>query len=165
MAAKPIPEGFHSLTPFLVIAEPEKTFDFYEKGLGATRKYVKKTPDGKVMHAEFVIGDCSVMFSEEMPETGCIAPKESKQRTSAVWFYVDNVDEVYSRAIAAGGKSEQEPMDAFWGDRLATVIDPSGHVWHIATHKEDVSDQEIDKRAEQFFAQAQSMPPAQSSVQ
>lgn len=151
-----IPEGFHSVTPFLVVKDADKTFEFYEKGLGAKRKYVKKLPDGKVMHAEFSIGDSPLMFSEEMPEHGSKAPGDDKLKTSAVWIYTKNVDDLYKQAIDAGGESKQEPVDVFWGDRLATVVDPSGHIWHIATHKEDLSTEEIDKRAEQFAEQSMS---------
>ena len=155
-SANPIPEGFHSITPFLVIKDPDKTFEFYEKGLGAKRKYVKKMPDGKVMHAEFLIGDSPLMFSEEMPEHGSKAPGNDELKASALWIYTKNVDAVYHQAINSGGISKQEPMDAFWGDRLASVIDPSGHIWHIATHIEDVSDEEIDRRAEKFADQSMS---------
>jgi PhnB protein len=151
-----IPEGFHSVTPFLVIKDPEKTFDFYEKGLGAKRRYVKKMPNGKVMHAEFSIGDSPLMFSEEMPEHGSKAPGKDELRASAVWVYTKNVDEMYKKAIEAGGVSKQEPMNAFWGDRLASVVDPSGHIWHIATHIEDLSDEEIDRRAEKFSEESMS---------
>jgi PhnB protein len=117
---------------------------------------VKKLPNGKVMHAEFSIGDSPLMFSEEMPEHGSKAPGKDELRASAVWVYTKSVDDMYTKAIEAGGISKQEPMDLFWGDRLASVVDPSGHVWHIATHMEDLSDEEIDRRAEKFSEQSMS---------
>lgn len=149
-----IPEGFSTVTSFLVVKDTQKTFDFYERAFGAKKRMVRHMPDGKVMHAEFQIGNSTVMVSEEMEQDNVVAPSLSGPRSAAVWLYLPNVDEVYQQAIAAGGISIQQPVDAFWGDRLASVIDPSGHLWHIATHKEELTSQEIDERAEAFFKPA-----------
>jgi PhnB protein len=94
------------------------------------------------------------MLAEEMPEHGSKAPGKDDERTSAVWLYVEDVDAVFKRAVEAGGRAKQEPTDAFWGDRWAMVFDPSGQLWHIATHTEDVSEEEIDRRAQAFAHQS-----------
>jgi uncharacterized glyoxalase superfamily protein PhnB len=144
MAAKPIPEGYHTVTPYLVVHGADKTIEFLKKAFGAELSFEPMlSPDGKVMHADLKIGDSHVMISE--------ATDQHPPLQSMVHLYVPNVDAVYQRALAAGGKSTTEPTDQFYGDRSGGVKDPSGNHWHIATHKEDVAMPELKKRAEAMF--------------
>jgi uncharacterized glyoxalase superfamily protein PhnB len=141
MAVNPVPTGYHTVTPYLVVDGAAKTIDFAKKAFGAEMlgEPVKK-PDGKIMHAEFKIGDSRVMISD--------STEQHPPMNSMLHLYVPNVDAVYQRAVAAGGTSLMEPMDQFYGDRSGGVKDPSGIQWFIGTHKEDVSPQELKKRAE-----------------
>jgi PhnB protein len=146
MAVKPIPEGFHSVTPYLTVRGAEKVIDFLKGTFGAqAEREPMKRPDGKIMHAMLKIGDSPVMLAEESDT--------AKATTSSLYVYVPNADSVYQLAIKAGGKSVMEPADMFYGDRCAAVKDPSGNTWSIATHKEDVAPGEMAKRAEAFFKQ------------
>jgi len=144
MAAKPIPEGYHTLTPYLVVRGADKTIEFLKKAFGAQLSFdPMPRPDGKIMHADLKIGDSHVMISEstdQHPAMPCM-----------VHVYLPDVDTVYKRAVASGGKSTLEPVDQFYGDRCAGVTDPSGNHWYIATHKEDVGMAELKKRAEEMF--------------
>jgi uncharacterized glyoxalase superfamily protein PhnB len=146
MAVQPIPESYHTLTPYLVVRGADKTIEFLKKAFGAEQSFEPMMrPDGKIMHADLRIGDSHVMISEEMdkhPAMPCM-----------VHVYVPNVDAVYQRALAAGGTSAMEPTDMFYGDRSGSVTDPSGNHWYIATHKEDVGIAELKKRAEAMFKQ------------
>ena len=146
MAVKPVPEGFHSVTPYLTVRGADKVIDFLKRGLGATTPHEPmKRPDGKIMHATVKIGDSLVMLGEES--------ETMKAMPSSLYVYVPNADSVYALAIKAGGKSEMEPSDMFYGDRCGAVKDPSGNTWTIATHREDVTPQELAKRAEHFYKQ------------
>jgi uncharacterized glyoxalase superfamily protein PhnB len=141
MTAKAIPEGYHTVTPYLVVRGAAKTIDFAKKAFGAeTASEPLKRPDGTIMHAEFKIGDSYVMISD--------ASEQHQPMQSMLHIYVPNVDAVYQRAIAAGGKSVMEPMDMFYGDRSGGVKDPAGNQWFIGTHREDVAPQELKRRAE-----------------
>jgi PhnB protein len=141
MAVKAIPEGHHTVTPYLVVRGAAKTIDFAKKAFGAEELFdAMKNPDGTIMHAEFKIGDSVVMISE--------ATDQHPAMQSMLHLYVPDIDAKYQRAIAAGGKSVTEPADQFYGDRSGGVKDPSGVMWHIATHKEDVAPAELKKRAE-----------------
>ena len=140
MPAKPIPEGYHTATPYLVVKGADKTIAFMKQAFGATQSFEPMmSPDGKVMHADLTIGDSHVMLSE--------ATDQHPAMPSMIHLYVPNVDAVYQRAVAAGGKSFLEPVDQFYGDRAAGVHDQSGCAWYIATHIEDVSMAELKKRA------------------
>ena len=146
MPAKPIPEGYHTATPYLVVKGADKTIEFMKQAFGATPSFEPMmSPDGKVMHADLMIGNSHVMLSE--------ATDQHPAMKSMIHLYVPNVDAVYQRAVAAGGKSFQEPKDQFYGDRGAGVKDPSGCAWYIATHIEDVSMQDLKKRAEEMYKQ------------
>ena len=146
MPVKPVPEGYHTATPYLVVKGADKTIEFLKKAFGAEPAFEPMTrPDGKIMHADLKIGDSHIMLSE--------ATDQHPAMQSMVHLYVPNVDAVYQRAVAAGGKSFQEPKDQFYGDRGAGVKDPSGCVWYIATHIEDVSTAELKKRAEAMYKQ------------
>ena len=137
---KPIPEGYHAVTPFLVLKEAHRAIEFYKRAFGAEERFRMPTPDGKVAHAELQIGDSVVMLSEAIQE-----PVTS----ASMYLYVPNVDAVCQRAVAAGAEAAMPPTDMFWGDRFGRVIDPFGVRWGIATHKEDLSPQEIGRRAAQ----------------
>jgi uncharacterized glyoxalase superfamily protein PhnB len=141
MAIKPIPDGYHTVTPYLVVKGATRTIEFAKHAFGAELAFEPlQTPDGKVMHAEMKIGDSHVMIGE--------ASEQHPPMAAMLHLYVPNVDAVYQRAVKAGGMSAQEPTDMFYGDRGASVKDPAGVVWYIATHVEDVAPAELKKRAE-----------------
>jgi PhnB protein len=141
MAAKAIPEGYHTVTPYLVVRGAAKTMDFAKKAFGAELAFEPlKRPDGTIMHAEIKIGDSHVMISD--------ATEQHPPMPSMLHLYVPNVDAVYQRAVAAGGTSMMEPVDMFYGDRSGGVKDPAGNHWFIGTHKEDIAPAELRKRAE-----------------
>jgi uncharacterized glyoxalase superfamily protein PhnB len=146
MAVKPVPEGYHTLTPYLVVRGADKTIEFLKKAFGAEVPFEPMMrPDGKIMHADLKIGDSHVMISE--------ASEQHPAMPCMVHVYVPNVDAVYQRAVAAGGMSSMEPTDQFYGDRGSGVKDPSGNYWYIATHKEDVPMPELKKRADAMYKQ------------
>lgn len=138
--AKPIPDGFHSVTPFLVAKGIPKLIEFLQKAFNGKEVERCAGPDGMVLHAEVKIGDSIVMMGEA--RGGCEA------MPCSVYLYVPNVDETYKQALRAGGKSEMEPVDMFYGDRSGAVKDPAGNTWWIATHVEDVPREEIERRAQ-----------------
>ena len=153
VSAKPIPEGFHSIQPGLVVRDAAKAIDFYKKALGAQELVRMPGPDGKIMHAELKIGDSVIFLSEEMPMPGSVkSPQALGGSTCTLIVYVPNVDEQFKQAIAAGAKESMPVADQFWGDRYGSLVDPFGHSWGIATHKEDLSPKEMGERAQQFFA-------------
>ena len=144
---KPIPEGYHSVTPYLIIKGAAAAIDFYKKAFGATELFRIDAPEGKVGHAEIKIGDSPIMLADEFPGMGYVSPKTLGGTPVSLLIYVDDVDTVFPQAIAAGGKQEKPLQDQFYGDRSGTLTDPFGHVWTVATHTEDVSPEEMDKRA------------------
>ena len=146
MAVKAIPDGYYSLTPYLVCKGAAEAIEFYKKALGAVETVRMPGPGGRIMHAEVKIGNSILMLSDENPERGHFSPTTIGGTTSTVMLYTDNVDATYKSALAAGAKSTSEPTDMFWGDRMATLTDPFGHNWAIATHKEDVSEEEMGRR-------------------
>jgi PhnB protein len=153
VAKKPIPEGFHTVTPALVVRDAAKAIEFYKKALGAQELVRMPGPDGKIMHAELKIGDSIIFLSDETPMPGSVkSPQSLGGSTCTLNIYVANVDEQFKQAIAAGGKETMPLADQFWGDRYGTVTDPFGYTWGLATHKEDLSPQEMGKRAQDFFA-------------
>jgi PhnB protein len=146
MAVKPIPDGYHTVTPYLTVSGATKVIEFLKQAFRAELAHEPvKRPDGTIMHAEVAIGDSRVMIADES--------EMAKATPSSLYLYVPNVDSVYQQAIKAGGKTVMEPMDMFYGDRSGSVKDPSGNSWFIATHKEDVAPQELAKRAEAFMKQ------------
>jgi PhnB protein len=153
--AKPIPEGFHTVTPGLVVRDAAKAIEFYKKALGAQELMRMPGPDGKIMHAELKIGDSVVFIADENPQMGNIkSPQTLGGCTGVLNIYVPNVDELFKQAIAAGGKEFMAVADQFWGDRYGSLIDPFGYSWGIATHKEDLSPKEMGERAQEFFTRA-----------
>ena len=153
VSAKPIPEGFHTVTPALAVKDAAKAIDFYKKALGAQEIMRMPGPDGKIMHAELKIGDSIIFLGEENPQMGNVkSPQTLGGCTGTLNVYIPNVDEVFRQAIAAGGKEAMPVEDQFWGDRYGSFTDPFGYSWGLATRKEDLSPQEMGKRAQEFFA-------------
>jgi PhnB protein len=146
MSVKAIPDGYYSLTPYLVIKGAAEALEFYKKAFGAEEIVRMPGPGGRVMHAEVKIGNSMLMLSDESPERGHLSPATRGGNTSSVMLYTDDVDKMFKTAIAAGARSDQPPTDMFWGDRMGNLTDPFGHSWAIATHKEDVSPEEMQKR-------------------
>jgi PhnB protein len=147
MAVKAIPAGYHSVTPYLMLRDGAAAIEFYKKAFGAKELMRFPGPQGKLMHAEVQIGDSPVMLADEMPEALCQGPKTRGGTTVGIMIYVENADAVFNQAVAAGAKVLRPLKDQFYGDRSGSVEDPFGHVWTIATHKEDVSSAEMAKRA------------------
>lgn len=152
--ANPIPEGHHSVTPYLVVKDAARAIEFYKQAFGAQEVDRMPGPGGKgIMHAEIKIGDSRLMLSDEFPGAGCASPQSLGGTTCQMFIYVPDVDAAYKQAISAGATSGMPPSDMFWGDRFGKLSDPFGHQWGLATHKEDVSPAEMRKRAEAFAAQ------------
>jgi PhnB protein len=152
-STKPIPEGFHTVTPSLMVRDAAKAIEFYKKALGAQELVRMPSPDGKIMHAELKIGDSVIFISDEMPNPGNVkSPQALGGCTGTLNLYVPNVDDLFRQAIAAGGKESMPVTDQFWGDRYGSFVDPFGYTWGVGTHKEDLSPEEMGKRAQEFFA-------------
>jgi len=151
---KPIPDGYHSVTPYLIINGATAALDYYTKAFGAIELFRMPAPEGKIGHAEIKIGDSPIMLADEFPEMGYKSPKSLGGSPVSIMIYVDDVDTVFKQAIAAGGKEQRPVKDQFYGDRSGTLEDPFGHVWHVATHKEDVSAEEMERRAKAHTAAA-----------
>jgi PhnB protein len=146
MAVKAIPDGYYSLTPYLHVKGAAEALEFYKKAFGATEVVRMPGPGGRIMHAEVKIGNSMLMLADENPERGAFSPSTTGRATSSVMFYTDDVDATFKRAVAAGAKADQQPTDMFWGDRMANITDPFGQMWGIATHQEDVTPEEMQKR-------------------
>jgi PhnB protein len=151
MAVKPIPAGYHTVTPYLVVKDAAKALDYYAKGLGAKELMRMPGPGGKIMHAEIQIGDSRIMLADEFPEMGAKSPQTIGGSPVGICLYVEDVDTRFKQALAAGAKEERPVKDQFYGDRSGTLVDPFGHKWTIATHKEDVSPEEMIKRGQEFM--------------
>ena len=149
---KPIPNGFHAVTPYLIVDDGAAAIEFYKRAFGATETLRMPGPDGKLGHAEIRIGDSVIMLGDEIPGMGARSPQSLGGVTGAITLHVEDVDAVYARAIAAGATSRVPVTDMFYGDRAGQLVDPFGHEWAISTHKEDVSPEEIARRAKVFFA-------------
>jgi PhnB protein len=146
MPVKPIPDGYHSLTPYLVVKGAGDAIDFYKKAFGATERMRLQSPDGKVGHAELDIGDSVFMLADEHPEMGAVGPETVGGTPVSLMIYCENVDQVFKRAIEAGAVELRPLKDQFYGDRSGSLRDPYGHHWTIATHVEDVSPEQIAER-------------------
>ena len=150
MSVSYIPEGYHSVTPYLLVDGAAAAIDFYSAAFGAEE--VLRMPMGdKMAHAEIRIGNSHVMLSDEWPDMGLLGPLKRGGATASLMIYLDDVDSAYRRAIDAGCTAEREPEDQFWGDRMGTLVDPFGHRWSLATHTEDVSDEEMERRMAEAF--------------
>jgi PhnB protein len=145
--------GFHAITPSLTIKGCAAAMEFYKKAFGASEVSRMASPDGTVMHAEMKFGDSTVMMSDEFPDWDCLSPQTVGGTATTLMFYVPDVDAVFGQAIAAGATAMNKPTDQFWGDRSGCVIDPYGHKWTVATHKENLSDEEIGRRAAEWMKQ------------
>jgi PhnB protein len=148
MAVKPIPDGYHSVTPYLAIRDAAKALEFYQKALGAEEVLRMPRPDGGIAHAEIRIGDSMIMLADEYPDMDFLGPQTRGGATSTLMIYTENVDALFKRAIDAGATEVRPLKDEFYGDRVGSVRDPFGHVWHLATHKEDLTPEEMQARME-----------------
>ena len=161
-AKNAVPEGHHTVTPQLALDNAAHAIDWYKKALGAEEVARYVGPDGKIMHAAIRIGDSLIMMNDEMG--GGKSPRTLGGSPASLWIYVDNCDALFNRAVAAGARVGPGPMgqlaDQFWGDRSGTITDPYGYQWTIATHKEDLTPQELDQRAKAFFQQHAAAQPA-----
>lgn len=147
MSVKSIPEGYHSVTPYLIVRGGSDAIEFYKRAFGATELFRFPAPDGKVGHAEIKIGDSPIMLADEYPTMGYHSPQSIGGSPVSLMIYVEDVDTVFGRAVETGATVKEAVQDKFYGDRIGSVVDPFGHVWHIATHKEDVSMEEMERRA------------------
>jgi PhnB protein len=148
MPVKPIPEGYHTVTPYLIVTGAAEALEYYRKAFGATELMRMAAPGGKIGHAEITIGDSHVMLADEFPDMGFRGPRSLGGSAVSMLLYVEDVDDRFEKAIAAGGTVLKPVADQFYGDRSGTLEDPFGHVWTIATHTEDLAPAEIERRAE-----------------
>ena len=146
MKTKHIPDGYHAVTPYLVVKGAAQAIDFYQRVFGAVEKVRSEGPGGSIMHAEVQVGDSRIMLADEFPQMNALSPHTVGGSPVLLLLYVENVDDVARRAEVAGAKIERPLQDQFYGDRTCTVLDPFGHRWTIATHIEDVSPDEMDRR-------------------
>ena len=146
MAVKPIPDGYHTVTPYLYIRGAADAIEFYKKAFGATEIMRMPMPDGKIGHAEIKIGDSPIMLADEQPEMGVLGPQTRGGVTSSIMLYVEDADAMFDQAVLAGAKVSRPLKDQFYGDRSGTLEDPWGHQWTVATHVEDVSMEEMERR-------------------
>lgn len=149
---KPIPEGYHALTPHIVVKGLPKALEYYTKAFGAVTKESCEGPDGKVCHAEIKINDSMLMICEESAEWGAFSPLTVKSAGVSLHFYVENCDQVFERAIKAGAKVSMPVADMFWGDRMGKLVDPFGHVWTVGTHIANPTPAEMKKLMKEAFA-------------
>ena len=143
MSVKPVPDGYHTITPAITVRDAARAIEFYKQAFGATDRGVMKGPDGKIMHAELMIGDSIIMLSDEFPEYGVTAPDSIGGSATSLHIYLDGVDAAFERAVQAGALVEMPVMEQFWGDRYGKLKDPFGHKWSIATHTKDLSMDEM----------------------
>ena len=156
---KRVPDGFHTITPHLVVKGAAAAIDFYKKAFGATELVRMPGPGGKLMHAEVKIGDSHLFLCDEFPEMGACSPAPGGKTPVTLNLYVEDCDHVFRQAVAAGATVQMPPADMFWGDRYAKVVDPFGHNWSLATHIEDVPPKEMARRGQKEMAR---MAAAQS---
>jgi PhnB protein len=146
---KPIPEGYHSITPYLVVDDAKAAIEFYMRAFGAEEKFRMPMGD-RIGHAEIKIGDSHVMLADEFPEMGHLGPKARGGCTASLMLYVEDVDSAFRQALDAGATEQRPVEDQFWGDRMGTLTDPFGHQWSLATHKEEVAPDEMERRMAEF---------------
>lgn len=153
MAVKPIPDGYHTATPYLIVKDGVRALDFYKQALGAEELFRMPDPNGKIGHAEIKIGNSILMLADEHPEMGYKSPQSYGGTPISIMLYVEDVDARVQKAVAAGAKMKRPIKDQFYGDRSGTIVDPFGHEWTIATHKEDLSPDELERRAAEAMKQ------------
>jgi PhnB protein len=152
MNVKSIPEGYHSVTPYLVVKSASDAIEFYKRAFGAVERYRLNSPDGKsIVHTELKIGDSVFMLADEFTQVdmvGSRSPKSIGGSSVTLHIYTEDVDTVFNQAVAAGATVTMPVTDAFWGDRYGQLMDPFGHIWSIATHKQDLTPEQIEKAGE-----------------
>jgi PhnB protein len=147
-AVKPIPDGYHVVTPYLALNDAARAIDFYKRAFGARERLRMDAPGGKVGHAELVIGDSAIMLADEFAEMEFLGPQSRGGTTVSLHLYVKDCDAAFAKAVAAGATVMRPLRDEFYGDRTGTLRDPFGHMWHLATHKEDLTPAEMRRRGE-----------------
>jgi PhnB protein len=152
MSVPAIPKGYHTITPFMTVRDAARAIDFYKQAFGAKERGVMKGPEGKVMHAELVIGDSIIMLADEFPEFGSLSPQSIGGSGTGLHIYIEDVDSAFDRAVKAGATVEMPVADMFWGDRYGKLRDPFGHKWSIGTHKADLSMEEMKKGMDETMA-------------
>jgi PhnB protein len=152
MAVQPIPEGYHTISPYLAVDDAEKAIEYYKRAFGAEETVRMNGPDGRIGHAELKIGDSHVMLSDPFPQASATPPKELGGTSVNIFMYVEDVDAVVQKAVDAGATVTMEVDDQFWGDRFGSITDPFGHSWSIATHVEDLTIEEIEERGKAAMA-------------
>ena len=152
---KPVPDGYHTVTPYLIVSGAAEAIDFYKKAFGASETMRFHGPNGCIMHAEIRIGDSAIMLADEFPEMGVRGPKSLGGAGVSIALYVENVDQWFERAVAAGSSVLRPLQNQFYGDRSGTITDPYGHCWTIASHVEDVPEEEMNRRFEEMMKQPQ----------
>ncbi len=152
MSVQPVPEGYHTLIPYLAVDDAAKAIEYYTKAFGAKERARMDGPDGKIGHAELEIGDSVVMLADPFPDASTTPPSAAGSTTAAIVMYVEDVDGVVKKAVDKGATITEDVEDKFWGDRFGTIRDPFGHVWSIGTHVEDVPPQEMAERAKSAMA-------------
>jgi len=162
-SSQPIPHGFHTVTPSLIVRNGAEAVEFYKKALGAEEIMRMALPDGRIGHAELKIGDSIVFLSDENPAMGCKSPQTLGGTASSLYLYVEDVDKAFQRAIDAGGKVTMPVADMFWGDRFGNFEDPYGHSWGLSTRTQDLSKQEMEEGAKSFYAQMAQQAKKQSA--
>lgn len=149
---KPVPEGYHTVTPYLIIDNAREAIEYYRQLFGAEEIMRMEAPDGKIMHADLRIGDSRIFISDEFPGGECKSPRSLGAATALVFLYVEDVDRLVERARDAGARVTDKPEDTFWGDRYSQFTDPFGLCWAVSTHIEDVSSDEVQRRCREFMA-------------
>jgi PhnB protein len=153
MAVKPVPDGYHTATPYLIVKNAANAIEFYKKAFGATELMRLPGPGGRIMHAEIKIGNSPIMLADESPEMGHRSPQSLGGTPVSLLLYLNDVDAQFQQALAAGASVQRPLRDEFYGDRTGTVIDPYGHIWSLSTHKEDLSPEQMEKRFQEFMKQ------------
>lgn len=155
MSVQPIPDGYHTATPYLIVEGAAAAIDFYKQAFAAVELFRMPGPDGRLGHAEIKIGNSIVMLADEVPQMGHRGPKALGGSPVGLMLYVEDVDTMFGKAIAAGAVVTRAVQDQFYGDRSGTLTDPFGHVWTISTHKEDVPPDEMQRRAAEYMQKQQ----------
>lgn len=159
-ATKPIPDGYHSATPYLIVKGAVEAIEFYNRAFGATELLRMADPKGGIAHAEIKIGDSVIMLADENPNMGYRGPRSLGGSTVSIMLYVADVDGMFERAIEAGARAQRPVANQFYGDRSGMIEDPFGHFWTIATHVEDIAPEELQRRVEAAFKAAEAASPA-----
>lgn len=162
-STQPIPQGYHTVTPYITVRNAAQAIDFYKKALGAEERSRMVGPDGKVSHAELKIGDSIIFLADESPSMGNKSPQTLGGTPSSIYLYVPDVDKSFQRAVDAGGTVTMPVADMFWGDRFGNFTDPYGHKWSIATRVQEMSEQEVEEGAKKFYAQMAQQPQKKSA--